>query len=338
MPLTQIADVIEPEIFSGYVRLATTEKSALLSSSVVTSGPEFNALASGGGSSIHLPFWDAMGAPEPNVGSDDPAQTSTPNKIAAGNQRAVMHYLNQSWSAANLSMAIAGDDPMRAIGDQVAGYWARAFQHKLIASLNGVLADNIANHGGDMVYDVSSDAPGEPTAAERIGPSPLIRARLTMGDAADSLTAIAMHSVVLGRLQEQEAIEYLRPAGTSIRIPTYLGHTVIVDDGLPVEPGVTNPDRDSYISILFGAGAVAMGEGSPRRPTETQEAPDQGNGEGVETLYNRRHIFLHPRGYKFTEASMAGQSPTNVELADATNWTRVFNRKSTSFAFLKTNG
>ena len=45
-------------------------------------------------------------------------------------------------------------------------------------------------------------------------------------------------------------------------------------------------------------------------------------------LINRRRYVLHPRGVKFTSASVAGDSPTNAELETASNWTRVWENKN----------
>ena len=45
-------------------------------------------------------------------------------------------------------------------------------------------------------------------------------------------------------------------------------------------------------------------------------------------LINRRHFILHPRGIKFKNASVAGDSPTNAELAAADNWERVYESKN----------
>ena len=42
------------------------------------------------------------------------------------------------WAATDLSAALAGSDPMAAIGDLVAGYWAREYQKILIQVLSGV--------------------------------------------------------------------------------------------------------------------------------------------------------------------------------------------------------
>ena len=101
---------------------------------------------------------------------------------------------------------------------------------------------------------------------------------------------------------------------------------------MPTRAGTT--DGTVYTSYLFGAGAFGKGA-SP-----LASAPLQGGTgtEGVElarvpldsdtVLIIRRRYILHPRGVKFTSASVAGDSPTNAELETAANWTRVFESKN----------
>jgi hypothetical protein len=48
--------------------------------------------------------------------------------------------------------------------------------------------------------------------------------------------------------------------------------------------------------------------------------------------------MIHPAGFNWTEAAVAGNSPTLVELANPANWTRVFPRKNVPMAFMLTNG
>ena len=45
-------------------------------------------------------------------------------------------------------------------------------------------------------------------------------------------------------------------------------------------------------------------------------------------MINRRRFILHPRGIKYLGAAQAGLSPTNAELANGANWTRVFEQKN----------
>ncbi len=339
MAQTRLSDIIEPTVFMDYVVDRTKERSALYQSELVVDDPRVTELAMGGGSIFHMPFWNDLTATESNVGSDDPAQESTPEKIRADDERAHKHFRNQSWASMDLASAVAGDDPMKRVADLVADYWARDMQNTLIASLDGVIADNVANDSGDMVHDVATDAVGAPADAELIGPDAVITAKQTMGDAAEDLTAIAMHSVPYSRLQKLDQIDFRntseKGSAGGLQIPFYLGYRVIVDDGCPA---VVGTNRITYTSYLLGRGSVALGEGRARVPVEVDRLPATGKGEGQEVLYNRRHFILHPRGIDFTAATVTGKSPTNTELRLATNWNRVYQRKSIRVAFLQTNG
>jgi len=107
---------------------------------------------------------------------------------------------------------------------------------------------------------------------------------------------------------------------------------VIVDDSLPVRAGTT--DGQVYTTYLFGMGAFAKGAG----PLDGTPLQGGFGTEGVEwtrdalasdTLFiNRRRYILHPRGVKFTSASVAADSPTNAELETGANWVRVFENKN----------
>jgi hypothetical protein len=186
-----------------------------------------------------------------------------------------------------------------------------------------------------MVNDIANDAVPPILAAELISADSVLNAAATMGDHAGLLTAIAMHSIPFTRLQSQNLITFIPNARGEINIPTYLGRRVIVDDGLPAVAGA---NRITYTSILFGAGSIARAVAPARVPIEIEREALQGDGGGQEILVSRQQYILHPQGWRWTSSSMAGQSPTNAELATAANWSRQFNRKLTRIAFLQTNG
>ena len=52
--------------------------------------------------------------------------------------------VKETGAATSLSAALAGADPMKAIGDLVAQYWARDMQKELIAILAGVFGTTTA--------------------------------------------------------------------------------------------------------------------------------------------------------------------------------------------------
>jgi len=334
MSVVRLADIIIPSVFTPYTLQRTLELSALARSGVMQPDAQIDALAQGAGATFNLPFWnDLTGGSK--IESDDPAAKITPSSINTGQDVAGKHFRAEAWSTMDLAGELAGSDPARVIADRVAAFWARDMQAILIAALDGVIADNVANDGGDMIVDVATDAVGAPVAAEKISADLILTSKQTMGDAAGELTALVIHSVLHTELQRQGLIQFIPNDRSDIGWGTYMGYTIIVDDGVPAVAGV---NRITYTSYLFGAGAVAFGEGTPKVPVAVEREEASGNGSGQETLYNRKHFILHPRGIKWNAANVAGLSATNAELALATNWTRVYQRKAVKFAAIKTNG
>lgn len=336
MALTQLSDVIIPEVYETYQAENTPDKTAFWESGVVTSSPLLNAKANSGGDQVTIPFWKDLDVTnEPNI-SNDTENDAVPEKLTSGRQAGRSSFLNNGWKSADLSGEIAGSDPMQRIAQRTSAYWNRQAQKKIISITNGILAGNVANDLGDMVHDISIED-GDAAGSDNIySLSAFTGAAFTMGDQFESVTALAVHSVVYKRMIENDDIEFVPDSTQTTRIPTFMGRRVIVDDGMPVEAGATSGFK--YTTVLFGAGAIGYGTGSPKVPVEVERAPSQGNGGGAEILWERKTWLFHPFGYRFTDAAFADVSPTNAELATASNWERVVDRKNTPLAFLITNG
>lgn len=321
MATTRLSDVIVPEQWTPNFLLESPELVALFNSGLVTQDPVLSGLASGEGSKFHIRHLNDLVNNDENISSDDPAVNSTPDKTTGGQQLAIKLARNKSWSSMDLVAAFHTPDPVATIRSRVAAYWARRFQAATIAVLNGVMADNVANDSGDMVFSA-------PTA--EISGTAILDAKATMGDAANAIDSIIMHSIKYTALQKANLITYLRDGDANVQFPTYLGYRVIVDDGVPVD---TSGDDPVYTSILFGSGALRLGLGAPKTPAEVERKPSAGNGEGEEIFYSRQHFILHPAGFSHVGAAA---NPTNAQLAAAASWDRVFERKQIPLAFLRT--
>lgn len=325
MATVQIADVIVPSVFTPYIVADTMERSALVDSGVAVRNGVIEAQLTVGSDMFTVPFWNDLADDQPDIVNDDPTDFSTPKKIGAGAQKVRKSFLHQSWSAMNLASELAGSDALGRIQNRTSAYWTRVLQTRLIASLNGVLADNVASDSGDMVDDISA-ATGD---ASLFSASAVIDAAGTLGDAMRGLSAIAMHSDVYKDALKNDLIATV-PDSRGGFIQSFRGLALIVDDGMPVKAGV-------YTSILFGRGAVGFGVTAPAiaKGTQIEELPSAGNGGGQQVLHSRVNTAIHPAGFTWLEGSVANDSPTLAELALAANWNRVIERKAIPLAFLR---
>lgn len=335
MAVTKLSDIYIAEPFNAAVDQAATERNVFYQSGVMLGGDAFNSYADMPGYIGELPYWNALSDVEPNYSNDDDTTDSTPQNITSGKQIYRKAMMNQSWSTMDLTRELALTDPLGAITSKIGQYWATQIQKRVVQSALGVLADNVANDSGDMLYSVATDAAAAIAAAEKISATVVLTAKQTMGDAAESLSVIAMHSVVFTELQSQNLISYIPNARGEIVMPSYLGYRVVVDDGLPA---VSGTNRITYTSILFGNGAFAWGSGTPNVASEMERKPAGGIGGGQDVVHSRRTDIIHPQGFQFLSASIAGQSASLAELAVATEWDRVFDRKNINMAFIQTNG
>jgi len=311
---TIINDVIVPEVFNPYVIQRTAELSAFYQSGIIARTPALDALASSGGKLVNMPFWEDLSGDD-EVLSDTEALTV--GKITAAQDVAALLARGRAWSVNDLAKALSGDDPMAAIGDLVAEYWARRFQVILIKTLDGIFGDTTTKMDENK-HDISSKNGN----AAVIDANTAVDAIYKLGDNADKLTGFAMHSATVAKLTKDDLIETIPPSEGKPAIRTFLGKPVVVDDSLPKNAGV-------YTTYIFGAGAFGWGEGGAPVPVET--ARDALAGDDI--LVHRRHFILHPRGVAFQNANLSGNNgtnatPSNDNLANYLNWKRVYESKN----------
>lgn len=324
--VTRISDVVVPEIFSPYTQQLTQEKSRLVQSGALMVDGRFSSLLSGGGLTFNEPSFKDLENDAENVSSDDPTVNSTPNKIGTATEIQVRLSRNNSWSSMDLTAALAGADPMRAIADRVADYWVRRLQAGFVASMKGVFAANdLATPVGATQYDMTHNISGASYSAgvTDFSAEAFIDACGTMGDSMEDLSLVMMHSVVYMRAQKNNLIDFIPDSTGMIRIPTFLGRQVVVDDGVPHTGGV-------FDTWLFGNGAVRFGAGSPAVPTEVDRSPSAGNGGGQDILHNRVEWVIHPTGNAYIGTAPAGgpsNAATTNNLAAAASWGRVFTER-----------
>lgn len=279
------------------------ELSALVQSGIMQHSPEFDQLASGPNTLINMPFWnDLTGDPEVMADTGE----TTPGKLTANKDVARKQGWVKSYGANALAGHLAGDDPMRAIAELFASYWARQNQNILLSILDGVFASATMS---DKVHDISAEA-GD---AALLSGNTLLDAFQLMGDAKDLLTGIMIHSAVENHLAKQGLKE---GEINGIRVPQWQGKTVIVDDGMPFDT-----TTGVGVAYIFGAGAIAYGNGSDPNILQTEVVRKGLSLAGEDILVNRRLPLIHPRGVKWTETNVAGTFLTSMNSKMATTGT-----------------
>jgi hypothetical protein len=312
MAATVLGDVIVPEIFNPYVIERTAELSAFFQSGIVGRVSDINL--GNGGSSVQMPFWQDL------VGDDQVLDTATDLNVAnieAAKDVAVVNARALVYGSTDLAAALAGDDPMGAIGDLYASKWARVMQKNLIATLNGAMGALADESPAVNTLDIT----GLSGAAANFDGESFIDALGQLGDAEGGIVAVGVHSATYRAMKKQDLIEFIPDSEGKVTIPTYMGKRVIVDDGMPVNAG-------SYTTYLFGNGAVGWNDGTPKVPSEVERNGLKNGGE--EYLISRRHFVLHPRGIKWNPGMgvPAKDTPSNVELSNKANWVRVYEPKN----------
>ena len=324
MAKTALSDIIIPSVVEKYTQERTAAKSAMVQAGIIQRLPEFDALASGGGKTVDMPFWQDI-TPARQIISDGSAMSV--NKITATKDIAIINNDGNAWGVNDLVGMLSGADPVGAIVNLLAEYWARTDQAYVVSCLKGMFASTLSSN----FHNIAAEATGSVSTATQLTGLTFVDGTAKLGDNAEKLTVVAMHSAIEAALRKQDLIVYLPASDGKSQMRTFQGRRVIVDDSLPTRAGTTS--GTVYRTYLFGEGAFAYGVCPLNEPV------DSGLGtKGLEWsrsaldsdtyLLNRRRYILHPRGVKFTSSSLAGTSPTNGELETSANWTRVFEAKN----------
>lgn len=308
---TTLQDIINPTaLFENYVVNRTSELSAIFQSGIITRDSKFDQLASEAAQVHNMPFFTDL-----NGDSEDIVEGTSLTEAKIGSKMDTSTTIRRAkmWGATDLSAQLAGTDPMSAIGDLVAGFWARDHQKELLNILDGVFA---ATSMSDHVLDIS----GKTGKAAAFSGEAFIDAMQLMGDARNSLTAVVMHSATKSYLDKLNLIQTIRQSD-AVSFDTYMGRRVIVDDSCPAAAG-------NYTTYLFGEGAIAYGIGSPVGLVPVEVDRDKRKGSGVNYLISRKAFIMHPRGVAWKNKTRAhAESVSRAELKDAGNWERVYEPK-----------
>jgi hypothetical protein len=324
MTIAQLTDMVQSTPFAVGVLAESVRRSALFETGAMMADAELDRMCKANvGVTFDFDYFDDLADDASNVGNDLAASLATANKVSSKQEKAHKLHRNNGWGIPNILKAMsAAGDPMGVVTSRLGAYWGRQYDLIQIAQLRGIIADNIANDSGDMVNDISAVSNGQkPTFAA------LADTQQTMGDQSDQLSICIMHSAVKNVLLKDQVTDKVYDAAGNLLYETILNKRIITSDSVYTNAGV-------YDTYMFKPGVFAFGLGMPTLAEEIQSAANAGNGEGIQTLWSRRHLSLHPKGFSMV-GSPASVTATNAELATAAFWNRIKKRKQIGIAVLR---
>ena len=273
---TFLSDIVTRPEFLAYVAEAIYEQSAMLRSGGVVRDASLDARA--GGVKVEVPTWKPIAPTEEKIESNGTWGTSghgylTPQKIQAGKQTAPILHRGFSYAVDDLSRLGSGADPM----GQIRNYLAQAINKLKMATLLSQLDGLFTTAYKGLETDVSADViPGTLTAANYLSAASAIAAKSKLGERADRLSIIVMHSSSYFYLQQVGLLTFSSDSlssGNAIswggggvgvtndQIAYFAGMRIIVDDNIkPVDgASATGGHAKKYPCYLLAQGAIAEG-------------------------------------------------------------------------------
>ena len=338
MASTRISDLFVQDLATSYTAQSSLAKNAFFMSGVAFSDPRVTPLmdATQGGQLISMPYFNALEDGGYNIGNDDPSQKSTPSKIDTGYETAVKTFINKSYSVMDLAALAISGDPMVAINAGIQKYWTNVSEARIIAATTGIIADSIANHDSDLLYDISTQTGAGQNAL--LNASVMNTAAGYLGESMTDIKVVCVHPAVFTNLRNLNIIATMQEGATRTLFQTYEDYFIIVDKNMPKQS--VGDGKYAYYTYMFGSNALTYQYGNPGVEYEIWRDPASGNGAGEEVLFTRRCDLVLPRGYQTAVAGKAGL--TESALATASTWTRAWNdkdaRERIKFVAIKTLG
>lgn len=317
--ITKVLDLITPEQYTKYTNYYSEAHSAFIQSGILTNQPSLDQMIINGGLLVTMPEFKQTQLKDQVLEEEKAIETG---KTQAAKQVAPVLYRGTGASYTDLSAIISGAKPATQLLNDFGDYTVQSDQAILQAIVNAMFDPTSGALKDTHVSDQST------IQNPVISPEMVIDAQSILGTSRSKLTLIAMHSKVKAELQKQnvQTKNYIPASESQVGFDTYLGMRVVEDDSLLPKEGV-------YSTYIYATGAFGRNTATPNDMITFETDRDVAKGNNM--LYVRRARVLHPQGLTFNNTSVSSQTPTNTDLANPTNWSKVREDKKIGIICLK---
>jgi len=325
---TNQADIRLVELYTMEDYMKDLSENTLLKSGLVKTSKTIKEKinAADFGLSLRLPYIPSQAFDEGEI-VDDSTNEIQGTGIVFGHMTAALNNRAKAWDFANITEQVKPGLKLTDIVVREGQRWHNKMLEKILeASLDGVIASNIANEGGDIVLDNGTDA---------IDWSTIVKARNLAHK--QTFNHIVMGIDVASVLEVKYPELYMRKDKVlGYGMDTFGGMKVIISDTLGAEA-----DAKKTVYLLSDGAIIqdfkdidgTIGSAGPFKLVENKAA---GMGGG-----NKKFIFnmaevTHVDGYSYSVAPTKTNGYTLAELANPALYTRVAPQENTGIVAIKT--
>ena len=306
----------DPEVYGSFVDQEPVFTDSIIASGILATDANMTTLLDNGGTVGTTRFYNPL---DPDTDAPlvrDGKTNNTPVEISGGKQSFIRMDRMKAWKANQLVRELTAANPMAAVARHTAMYWRMYLQGLLVKTADAVLGlSGLSRHVITATGGVTSGLiiDGQQAA---------------LGEFARKFGLFVMHSKIFAEYQKLGLVDYNKYTITNVlqrevELPTINGLIVIVNDrgtSHVVEEGASDPKKKVtiYDCYLFGQGCFLEATPSVTTPDYTDYNPELGGGTDI--LYNTRSWILHPNGVSFLADNITGETPTDAEFTNKTNW------------------
>ena len=296
------------EVFLAYTRrVADPVKTSLIEAGVFYEDDEIVAKfpAQVGGNYAVRPITGLLSGDAVDLDGLTNIDDGTLNTYAQG---IVALHMGKSFTEKDFTYNLTGKDFMVQVAEQLARYWQKQDQKKLLSILKGIFGSALA---GSVIPKSEVKSTDIIDAVRGIG-----------GDNADLFKVCFMHSHIASILEKEDKLTYaMYNDANGIQRPSNIaywnGRLVIVNDQCPVADAENS--KHTYRVFFLGERAFARGELPELVPAEMERSAKTNGGQT--SLVSRHGLYLAPEGLSFKASALSATNKvTNAVLETAGNW------------------
>lgn len=315
----------DEEVFTGMMQEADYWKTPIIASGIVQQDSSIMDLIGEKGNVATIPIYKPLDANESGMEplNNDGLTNNTPVEISGDKQTCMLIQRMKAFKAKDFTKELTGADPMTLIRNKIAGYYAQVWEIELMNIAKAVLGVSaLSGHVLDLATGKKACDEGTIYDLEQAA----------LGDMADGLGLIVMHSMIYKDYKKLNMVEYDKYTVNGvikqeITLPTIAGKHVLVTDSY-------TKDGSTYLTYLFGEGAfLSCDKNNYENQYTTDYDPE--TSAGVEKFYTKQGKVLHPNGLSLAVDNIAKESPTKEELATTANWALKYNTKNVKMGLIK---